>query len=85
MRAIELFAGIGGLKLAAPAGVEVVVAYDQDRAAGLAHGENHAVPVHDIVHVIQLSVAPVKIGWHRVGWWKQNSTNYLCRSSLKIS
>ena len=45
MRAIELFAGIGGLKLAAPAGVEVVAAYDQDRAAGLAHGENHAVPV----------------------------------------
>ena len=45
MRAIELFAGIGGLNLAAPEGVEVVAAYDQDHAARLAHAENHAVPV----------------------------------------
>lgn len=45
MRAIELFSGIGGLRLAAPRGMEVVAAYDQDRAAGVVHARNGAAPV----------------------------------------
>jgi tRNA (cytosine38-C5)-methyltransferase len=45
MRALELFAGIGGLKLAAPAGLDVVAAFDQDEAAALTHEANHGTPV----------------------------------------
>ena len=58
VRAIELFAGIGGLRLAAPRGMEVVAAYDQDHAAGAVHGANHRIPVVPIdlatVHAAEL-------------------------------
>jgi DNA (cytosine-5)-methyltransferase 1/tRNA (cytosine38-C5)-methyltransferase len=45
VRTLELFAGLGGLGLAAPPGFEVVAAYDQDRLAAAAHERNHGVPV----------------------------------------
>jgi DNA (cytosine-5)-methyltransferase 1/tRNA (cytosine38-C5)-methyltransferase len=45
MRAIELFAGLGGLRLAAPAGLQVVAAYDQDEAAARTYESNHGLRV----------------------------------------
>ena len=45
MRALELFAGIGGLGLGAAGPFAVVRAYDQDRAAGATYALNHGAPV----------------------------------------
>jgi site-specific DNA-cytosine methylase len=42
---IDLFAGLGGLALAAPRGFVLVAAYDQDHAAASAHEANHGVTV----------------------------------------
>ncbi len=46
LRVIELFAGIGGLALALPAGCRLVAAHDQSDAARATHARNHGVPVH---------------------------------------
>jgi DNA (cytosine-5)-methyltransferase 1/tRNA (cytosine38-C5)-methyltransferase len=41
VRVLELFAGVGGLRLAAPPGFTVVAAYDQDAAAASTYEANH--------------------------------------------
>jgi DNA (cytosine-5)-methyltransferase 1/tRNA (cytosine38-C5)-methyltransferase len=41
VRVLELFAGIGGLRLAAPPGFTIVAAYDQDAAAASTYEANH--------------------------------------------
>lgn len=46
LRTLELFAGIGGLALAAPPALRLVAAYDQDEAAARTHRHNLGVPVH---------------------------------------
>ena len=46
LRALELFAGTGGIGLAFAAVARVVAAYDQDRAAGATFAHNHEAPVH---------------------------------------
>jgi site-specific DNA-cytosine methylase len=66
MRAIELFAGIGGLRLAAGGGMQVVAAYDQDRAAGVVHSRNAGMPV---IAVDLASVTVAELRRHDAEGW----------------
>ena len=67
MRAIELFAGIGGLCLAAPEDVEVVAAYDQDHVAADVHAANH--PGVELVRVNLESVTARELLRHEADAW----------------
>src|SRR5436190_22215667 len=67
MRALELFAGIGGLGLAAgPCGLEVVAAYDQDAAAAATHAANHPAPV---VPIDLAAVSAAELARHDAHAW----------------
>lgn len=59
MRALELFAGIGGLALALPRAVQLVAAFDQDEAARRTHALNHGVQLaaFDLATVAEREIA----------------------------
>ena len=66
MRALELFAGIGGLGIATADAVEVVAAYDQDHAAAEVHERTFGVPV---MRIDLASVSARELLRHEADCW----------------